>query len=101
MVARQSNPKMMANVQPHVAVQDMAEFVADDALQFIAGEHVNGATGDADGGIAGRVAGGEGIDGALVVQHIHLRHGHAGSDGHFFDDIEQLAFVGVRGVLGD
>ena len=42
MVARQSNAKNDADepeVQPHVAVENVAEFVADDALQFVARKH--------------------------------------------------------------
>ena len=54
-----------------------------------------------DGRVAGRVAGGEGVDAFLVVEHIDLRHGHAGRDGHFLDDIEQFAFVRVGRVRVD
>ena len=73
--------------------------MADDALQFVARKHLDAAARHADGGVAGGVAGGEGVDAALVVEDIDLRHGDAGGDGHFLDDIEQLAFVQVGGVL--
>ena len=36
-----------------------------------------------------------------LVEHIDLRHGHAGGDGHFLDDVEQLALVGIGGVRID
>ena len=38
-------------IEPHVAVQDMAEFVRDHALQFVAVEPVERAAGDGDGGV--------------------------------------------------
>jgi hypothetical protein len=49
-----------------------------------------------DGHIAGCVTGGEGIDAALVVEHVNLRHRHAGGDGHFLDDMAEFQFVGIR-----
>ena len=73
----------------------MAEFVADDALQFVARKQFHAAARDGDGGVAGFVAGGEGVDAILLVHDIDLRHGHSGGDGHFLDDVEQLAFVGI------
>jgi hypothetical protein len=92
---------MSRKVQPHVAVQDVAEFVADDALQFVARQKFHAAARDGDGRVAGLVAGGEGVDAVLVVHDIDLRHGHAGGDGHFLDDVEQLAFVGIGRVRID
>ena len=56
---------------------------------------------DGDGGVAGFVAGGEGVDAVLVVHDVDLRHGHAGGDGHFLDDVEQFAFVGIVRVRVD
>ena len=90
-----------AQIQLHVAIQNMAEFMADDALEFIAGKAFDAAARHADGGIASGVTGGEGIDTVLLVQHINERHGHAGGNGHFLDDVKQLAFVGIGGVLAD
>jgi hypothetical protein len=85
-------------IEPHVAVENVAELVADDALQFVARQKFHAAARDGDGRVAGFVAGGEGVDAVLVVHDINLRHGHAGRDGHFLDDVEQLAFVGVGRV---
>ena len=85
-------------VQPHVAIENVAEFVADDALQFVARKQFHAAARDGDGGVAGFVAGGEGVDAVLLVHDINLRHGHAGGDGHFLDDVEQFAFVGIGRV---
>ena len=85
-------------VQPHIAIENVAEFVADDALQFVARQNFHAAARDGDGRVAGLVAGGEGVDAVLLVHDIDLRHGHAGGDGHFLDDVEQLAFVGIGRV---
>ena len=88
-------------VHPHVTVEDMAEFMADDALQFVARQDFHAAARDGDGGVAGLVAGGEGVDAVLLVHDIDLRHGHAGGDGHFLDDVEQLALIGIVRVRID
>jgi hypothetical protein len=64
-------------------------------------KHFHAAARDGDGGVAGFVAGGEGVDAVLLVHDIDLRHGHAGGDGHFLDDVEQLAFVGIGRVRFD
>ena len=92
------NDSEQAEIEPHVAVQDVAELVGDDALQFIARQQFHAAARDGDGGIAGGVAGGEGVDALLLVHHIDLRHGHAGGERHFLDDVQQLALVEVRAV---
>ncbi len=88
-------------IEPHVAVEDVAEFVADDALQFVARQNFHAAARDGDGCVAGLVSGGEGVDAVLVVHDVDLRHGHAGRDGHFLDDVEQLAFVRIGRVRAD
>jgi len=85
-------------IQPHIAVQNVAEFVADDSLQLVAGKHLNATTRDPDGGIAGRVSGGKGVDGLFPVKHVNLRHRHTRSDSHFLDHVEQLALVRFGGV---
>ena len=40
-----------AEIEPHVAVEDVAELVADDALQFVALERGDATARDADGGV--------------------------------------------------
>ena len=77
-----------AEVQPHVAVEDMAELVAQDALEFLAGEVMEAASGDGHHGIAGLVAGGEGVDSRLVVEHVDRRHRDAGGQGHLLDHVQ-------------
>src|SRR3989442_1246904 len=47
------------------------------------------------------MVGGEGVDAGFLVYDIDLRHGHAGSQPHFFNDVPELALVGVVGVWID
>src|SRR5690606_29603077 len=54
------------DVEPHVAVEDVAELVADDALQLVAREFFERALGDRDDRIAGGQAGSEGIDAVFL-----------------------------------
>ena len=85
-------------VEPHVAVEDVAELVGDDALQLVARELLGTAARDADDGVAGREAGGERVDALLLVEQKHGRHGHAGGEGHFLDDVQQPALDGIGRV---
>ncbi len=80
------------DIEAHVAVEDMAELVCDDALEFIAGELLQAALGDADYGIVGSVACGEGVDGLFIGQDVDLRDGDACGDGHFLDHIAESFF---------
>jgi len=90
-----------AHVEAHVAVEDVAELVADDALEFVAREPLERAAGDGDDGIGGGEAGGEGVDGGLVVHNVDGRHGDAGGHGHLLDDVEEAALVERGRVGGD
>jgi hypothetical protein len=85
------------DVEPHVAVEDVAELVGHHALQLVAGQVVEGALGDGDHGIARGVAGREGIDAGLL-QNIDGGHRHSRREGHLLDDVEQplLPRVGSR-----
>jgi hypothetical protein len=78
-----------ADVQAHVAVEDMAELVPDHALQLVAGQPRQRAAGDCDHRIVQRVAGGKGIDRHLVVHHVHARHRRAGGERHLLDHVDQ------------
>ena len=84
-----------AQVEPHVAVEDVAELVADHALQFVAREQLHGAGRDGDDGVARGVAGGERVDASFLGQQIDLRHRHTRGDGHFLHHVPQLALVRV------
>ena len=56
--------------QPHVeasiAVQDVAELVRNDTLELVTPQQFKAASRDADGHVALRMAGGKGVDAALV-----------------------------------
>ena len=82
-----------AQIEPHVAVQDVAEFVTDDALQLIAGKQPHAAARHADGGITRGMTGGKGVDAGFVLQEINLRDGNTGGDGHLFHDVQELALI--------
>ncbi len=85
-----------ADVEPHVAVEDVAELVGDDALQLVAAELVQRAAGDGDRRVGRRIAGGEGVDAGLLLQHEDLRHRHAGGNGDLLDHVAQAS---VRRVV--
>lgn len=80
-----------AEVETHIAVEDMTEFMGDDPLQFVAGQKVHASARNADNGVARRKTGGESVD-AVFIQQIDPRRRQPGSDGHFFHDIQQSPF---------
>src|SRR5947207_9195581 len=51
-----------AQVEFHVAVEQVAELVRDHALQFVAVKHGHGSTRDADGGVTRGMTGSERVD---------------------------------------
>ena len=83
------DPRREPHVDLHVAVQDVAELVADDGLQLVAVEIVERALRHRDRGFVGRMTGREGVDALLFGQHEDLRLADARRDGHFLDDVEQ------------
>ena len=88
-------------VESHVAVEDVAELVGDDALQLIARHLIDAALGHADHRVARREAGGEGIDAFFVVHDEHRRHRHTRGERHFFDDVQQPPFTGLERIRID
>ena len=76
-----------SDVQSHVAVENMAEFVSNHALQFIATEVFDTSTGHADNSIFRLVASSERVDALFVIHHEYRWHREARSKCHFFDDI--------------
>ena len=95
------HPAQEPAVQPHVAVQHVAEFVGDDSLELVAVEARDGATRDGDRGVCGRIARGEGVDAVFVLEHVDLGHGHARSDGHFLDHVVQPTQRRIPGAALD
>ena len=90
-----------ADIQTHVAVKYVTEFVRHDALQFITIEEFERASRDGDRGIARRVAGCEGVDAAFLFQHVYFRDRDARGDRHLLDDVAQAPPQRVRNVCGD
>ena len=86
------------DVDPHVAVQDVAELVPDDALQLVSRQPPQGARGDRDDGIPGRVAGGEGVDSRLVLEQVDRRDRQAGGDRHLLDHVQEPPLFRVCSV---
>ena len=87
------NKSHQAQINAHIAVQDMTEFMTDDALQFIAVELLQGTVGHRYDGVLLTKPSGESVDAFFMVEDIHLRHRHTGSDRHFFDHVDQLFFA--------
>lgn len=65
--------------------------MADDGLEFVAVEQVQRTARHRDGGVLGRVAGGEGVDAELGVHDEDARHGNAGGERHLLHHVEEPA----------
>ena len=89
-----------ADVQAHVAVEDVAVLVGDHALQLVAVELVQGAAGDRHRRVGWGISGGERVDRRLLLHHEDRRHGHAGRDRHLLDHVAQPPQLRIDGVLG-
>ncbi len=84
-------------IQPHVAVQDVAELVRDHALQLRAIEALECAARDRDRRVRGRHACGERVDAGLLLENVDLRHGQPRRQRHFFYDVHEppLQWIGA------
>ena len=76
-----------SNVDPHVAIEDVAEFVRDHTLQFVSVEFLQCTPGDCHRRVGWRVTCRKGIDSRLLFEHVNFRNGHSGRQGDFFDHI--------------
>ncbi len=90
-----------ARAEAHVAVQHVAELVRDHALKLVATQVHERAARDRDRRIRGAVSGREGVDARLALEHVDLRHRHAGGDRHLLDDVAQPLLERVGGVGAD
>ena len=79
----------------------MAEFMGDDALQFIPIQFIECALGDHEYGFRGPKTSHESVNGGFLVQYIELGGGNARGDAHFLDHIDQLLFPSGGAVHGD
>src|SRR5689334_3430524 len=69
--------------------------MAHDPLKLITCQQLHRALSYGHYGVTGRMPGCKRVDAALIRQDVNLRHGNAGSDGHFLDDVQQLPFVRI------
>src|SRR5437763_16355621 len=83
------------NIEPHVAVDDMAELMGDDALQLISLEAVDRTLSHANTSVLDVQTGGEGVDAAFADEYEYGRRLDAGGDGQLFDDVEQFRVIGI------
>ena len=88
-------------VDAHIAVQNMAEFMGHHALQLVPVQLRQGALGDHQHRPRRRGPGHERIDAGLAGQHIGARHNGAGGQAHLLDHIAQAALRRVAAVAGD
>ena len=87
-----------ADVQAHVAIENMTELMRDHALQLIPIEPVQRAPGHRHHRIRWREPRRKGIDGSFVLQHVELGYWHAGGNRNFFHHIAQPPQRRVGGV---
>src|SRR6266550_1574052 len=85
-------------IDSHVTIENVTELMADHSLQFVAGKHFHTATRHADGCIACRMPGRKRVDPSFAIHDVNLWDGDAGSDRHFFHNVQQLALIGVARV---
>ena len=81
------------DIHAHVAVENMAEFMRDHSLEFVAVKFFECSAGHGYHRVAGRESGGKSIEPGLVVEHVDGWHRDARGDGHFFDDVQQAFFL--------
>ena len=83
------NKQEQAEVEPHVAVEDVAVFVRHHSLQLVPLEEPERARSDAERSRVASRPGYERIDVAGILEHPDGRHGHARCDGHLLADVEK------------
>ncbi len=88
------------DIQAHVTIEDVAELVPDDALQFVAVQCLQRAARYGNGRITRLVTRRKRIDAALLLEYVNLRHGRARGDRHFLDDVTQPAAQWILHVGG-
>ena len=80
-------------IEPHVAVQDVAELMGDDALQLVPRQVAERTVRDADRRVTLPESRGKGVDAPVVVLHPHGWHVHAGGNGRLLDDVHEDLLV--------
>src|SRR5690606_32034461 len=82
------------NIDAHVAVKYVAEFMGNNALQFIAAEQMNTTAGDTNHCVLRILPSCKSVDG-FIFENINRRYRRARSDCHFLNDIEDFSFIRV------
>ena len=72
----------------------MAELMSGDALQFIAVQLRDGATGETKNGVMRILTSGERVD-CILLQNINWWNWHAAGDGHFVHNVAQYLFIAI------
>ena len=89
-------------VEGEVAVFDVAVFVGDDSLEFVAAEAVERALADGEREAVVRAAEDEGVDAHVAAVDVGFRRWSAGGGAHFGDEVgvDAVARVVVAGGFG-
>ena len=90
-----------ADVQAHVPIEDVAELVRDHSLQLGAGQLLDGSLRHSDHSVVGCVSSCKRVDPLLARHQVDGWHRRAGGDRHLFDNVQDLALLGIRGVARD
>ena len=80
----------------------MAEFVAEDGLQFVAREVVERTPADGEGQAVARAAEGEGVDAVIIAQDVGCGGRNTCSEAEFGDEVDvavlQRFIIGADGT---
>ncbi len=87
------------DIQPHVAIEDMAELVGNHTLQFVPLQMGNGAASDRDDRVGRGDPCGKSVNTPLAVHHVDRRHRHVGCQGDLLNHVQAATLAGI-GCLG-
>ena len=92
----EQNPRK-TDVDAHVSVENVAEFMGHDSLQLVPCQFGRATTGDSDHGVTGGKTGGKGID-AFFLHQVDRWNGRSRSNGHFLHHVENPSLEGISRV---
>ena len=87
------NPADEANVQAHIAVENMRKFMPDDGLQFVARKFVQRPARNGDRRTVRARSRRKGVDAFFVFENKNFRNGDTGRERHFLHDVDEAALV--------
>ena len=85
-------------VQPHIAIEYVAELVRDHTLQLVAAEVLDRAAIDSDHRVARRETSRKSVDARFLVEQIDGWHARPGGQRHLFDHVQQALLERVARV---